>query len=92
MSEEDDKVIKLKGNVVTRTNEQRLTSNVLRLDMLIIRKVQFWKRFLFEQEGEKSSFKLVLRQSMQGVMQGGGLQQQRTRIDDSREPFPCCVP
>lgn len=50
MSEEEDEVIKLKENVVTRTNEQRLTRNVLRLDLLIFRRVRFWKRFLFEQE------------------------------------------
>lgn len=52
MSEEEDEVIKLKGNVVTRTNEQRLTRNVLRLDLLIFRRFQFWRSFLSEQEGE----------------------------------------
>lgn len=39
MSEEEDEVIKLKENVVTRTNEQRLSRNVLRLDLLIFRRV-----------------------------------------------------
>lgn len=39
MSEEEDEVIKLKENVVTRTNEQRLTRNVLRLDLLIFKRV-----------------------------------------------------
>jgi len=47
MSEEEDEVIKLKENVVTRTNEHRLTRYVLRLDLLIFRRVQFWKSFLF---------------------------------------------
>lgn len=37
MSEEEDEVIKLKENVVTRINEQRLTRNVLRVDSIIFR-------------------------------------------------------
>lgn len=41
MSEEEDEVIKLKENVVTRTNEWSLTRNILRLDLLIYRTVQF---------------------------------------------------
>lgn len=53
MSEEEDEVIKLKENVVTRTNEQRLTRNILRLDLLIFRRVRFWKSFLFGGGGGK---------------------------------------
>lgn len=61
MSEEEDEVIKLKENVVTKTNEQRLTRNILRLDLLIFRRVQFWKSFLFGGEGGK---KVVLNWSL----------------------------
>lgn len=53
MSEEEDEVIKLKENVVTRINGQRLTRNVLRVDLIIFRRLQFWKSFLFGAGGGK---------------------------------------
>lgn len=53
MSEEEDEVIKLKENVVTRINEQRLTRNVLGVDLIIFRRFQFWKSFLFGAGGGK---------------------------------------
>lgn len=75
MSEEEDEVIKPKENVVTRTNEQRLTRNILRLDLLIFRRASVLEELsVWRRRGERSSFKLVLDQLVKEITHGGGLQ------------------
>lgn len=74
MAEEEDEVIKLKENVVTKTNEQTNQkyppagfANLQKSS--ILEELSVWSR-----RGKRSSFKLVLDQLVKGITHRGGLQ------------------